>query len=223
MNGQRWRKAGAAAALSLALAAPSAALVLFGDDDPGSVQLAVEFYHAEAGEFFVTASPDESEALEAGSTPGWERTGLSFYAVDGPAGAGRVTGMHPVAVPVCRYFIPPASHFVSGSASECAAVAASIPGAVLETEAAFYAWLPDDEGRCPRLFAKIGGFEFAPVYRMWDSARGNTQRLTTSKALRDAMAEDGWIAEGSGADGVAMCVPSWTAGSTVSAASTGNP
>ena len=85
-----------------------------------------------------------------------------------------------------------------------------VAGAVLETEAAFYAWLPDEKGLCPRLFAKIGGFSFAPVYRLWNSRQRNAQRLTMSEAERDAMVAEGWISEGNGADGVAMCVPSWS-------------
>ena len=212
MNGGHWRKAGTAVALSLALATASHAFPLFGDHDSANELLAIEYYNAKAGEFIVTVSPDESKALEVGSAPGWEGTGFSFYVVDGPAGAGRVSGMHATALPVCRYFIPPASHFLSASASECAVVGASIPGAVLESEAAFHAWLPNDDGSCPRLFAKIGGFKFAPVYRMWDSVQGTAHRLTTSRELRDAMVASGWIPEGSGDDGVAMCVPAWGGG-----------
>ena len=105
MNMRHWRKAGAVAALAMVLAAPAHSFLLFGDDDPAKLALGTEYYNAKLGEFVVTVSLDEKNALETGSTPGWERTGFSFYAVDGPAGMGRVSGNHPTAVAVCRYHI----------------------------------------------------------------------------------------------------------------------
>lgn len=45
--------------------------------------------------------------------------------------------------PVCRYFIPPASHFLSASKAECDAVGATYPEFVFETASAFHAWLPE--------------------------------------------------------------------------------
>ena len=199
MNGKRWRNTGVAMALSLALAAPLGA-----ESFTANPALATEYYNVELGEFVVTTSMDESKKLDTGSTPGWGRTGFSFYVVDGPDPSGPANSGDPVAVPVCRFLIPPASHFLSASLDECAAVRANIAGAVLEAEAAFYVWLPGADGRCPQLNA---AFALAPVYRMWDSVQGTAHRLTTVKDLRDAMAANGWIAEGYGADGVSMCVP----------------
>jgi len=212
MNGKRWRKAAVVAALSTMLVAAADAFPLFGDHEPASVEPAIEYHNAALGEYLVTVSRDEIAALDAGSVPGWARTGLAFHTVVGPARAGVVSGGAATASPVCRYFIPPASHFLSASADECAAVGTQIPGAVLESEAAFYAWLPNAAGACPRLYAKIGGVRFAAVYRLYGSAHGNAHRLTTSKAERDAMVADGWVPEGYGADGVAMCVPSFMNG-----------
>ena len=208
MNVKHWRKAGAAAALSLALAAPANAFPLFGDHEPASVRPAIEYHNAEYGEYLITVSPREIAALDAGSAPGWVRARRAFSTVDAPASAPVVSGYHATAFPVCRYFIPPAAHFLSASPGECAQIVAVIPDAVLETEAAFYAWLPNASGQCPKLFAKIGGFRFDPVYRLYDGAQGTAHRLTTSKAERDAMVADGWVSAGYGADGVAMCVPS---------------
>ena len=205
----RWRKAAVAAALSTILAAPADAFTLFGDET-ANVAPAVEYYNAALGEQLVTQTPAEIAALDAGAAAGWVRRRFAFLALDGPASAFVVPGHRASALPVCRYYIPPASHFLSASAGECADVARRVPGAILETDAAFYAWLPDGEGGCPRLFAKIGGFEFAPVYRVLDRRFENAHRLTASKAERDAMVADGWVSEGYGADGVAMCVPSWT-------------
>src|SRR5512143_4093003 len=68
---------------------------------------AVEYYHAGYGQYFVTASPHEAAALDAGVFPGWGRTGESFgvLALD-TAGAASV----------CRFwsgqtFAPKSSHF----------------------------------------------------------------------------------------------------------------
>ena len=170
MNGKRWRKAATLAALSMMLAAPADAFLLFGDHEPASVEPAIEYHNAKLGEYLVTVSPGEIAALDGGSAPGWVRTGFAFFTVDGPASA-RVVGGLQAALPVCRYFIPPASHFLSALPGECAEIGARIAGAVLESEAAFYAWLPNADGTCPRLYAKIGGFAFVPVYRLGTAPR----------------------------------------------------
>ena len=212
MNGKRWRKAAVATALSLQLASPAGAFLLFGGE-PASITPVIEYYNEELGEYFVTASYDEIVALDAGAAPAWMRTrDFAFYTVDSGASAQVMPGGRGTASPVCRYFIPPASHFLSASAEECKVIGERIPSAVLETEAAFYAWLADDAGECPRLVTQVDGFSFAAVYRLWDSRQGSAHRLTTSKAERDAMVAGGWISEGSGVDGVAMCVPSWSGG-----------
>jgi hypothetical protein len=39
---------------------------------------AVEYYNASLEHYFVTAEPDEAAALDAGTTPGWTRTGFAF-------------------------------------------------------------------------------------------------------------------------------------------------
>jgi hypothetical protein len=209
VNRNGWRTATIVAALSIALAGPSIAFPLVGGES-AHVEPVVEYRNAALGEQLVTQTPVEIAALDAGAVPGWVRVRFAFVTVDGPAYAYVAPGHRANALPVCRYYIPPASHFLSASADECAEVGARVAGAILETGAAFHAWLPDGEGRCPRLFAKIGGFELAPVYRMLDSRHANAFGMTTSELERDALMADGWVPVGYGAGGVAMCVPSWT-------------
>ena len=171
-----------------------------------------EYCNVACDQYFVTGSPQEIDALESGRMPGWQRKGdaQAFMAFSVPVRARHLPRAHADARPVCRFYIPPASHFLSASEEECNAVAAAHPEFVLETAAAFYAWLPDAAtGKCPALFAKIGGFEFQPVYRLWNGRADTNHRLTASRHERATMIANGWIAEGYGDEGVAMCVPHW--------------
>src|SRR5437660_12727213 len=76
--------------------------------------LAVEYYHAAFGHYFITAIADEISKLDAGVFVGWARTGQSFnvYTI---AGAGLV--------PVCRFFTtafpPTSSHFYAPRGLGC--------------------------------------------------------------------------------------------------------
>ena len=211
MSGKSWRKAGVAAALSMLIAAPSGAFEMFGGDAT-SMDNAIEYYNAGFGEYVITSSADEIAALDAASASGWKRNGagMAFYAINRPVAAFAEGGSLRFAAPVCRFFIPPASHFLSASADECAMLNQSNGVAVLESDAAFYVFLPDDNGRCPLLYTAVGAFESAPVYRLWNGVIAH--RLTASKAERDAMVGDGWISEGYGVDGVSMCAPMPTGG-----------
>jgi hypothetical protein len=173
---------------------------------------AVEYYNAANDQYFVTTSADEMAVLDAGIIAGWKRTGEkeAFLAFEDPVQlVGGMDAGHAGASPVCRFFIPPASHFLSASADECAAVAALHPEFVLETTTAFFAWLPLADGTCAQPYTTIGGFQFQAVYRLWNNRADTNHRLTASKSARDAMVEQGWVPEGYGDDGVAMCVPSW--------------
>ena len=98
-------------------------------------------------------------------------------------------------------------HFFSASAAECAALRDSHPELVLETNAAFFAWAPDMDGNCPSVLTEQGFANLTPVYRLWNARGDRNHRYTTSIADRKAMIETGWIAEGYGDAGVAMCVP----------------
>jgi hypothetical protein len=152
----------------------------------------VEFEHAGLDRYFVTARPDEIEALDSGRLPGWARTGASFLAW--PA---FVQGT----IPVCRYYLPPAfgdSHFFSGSARECSDVAKRFPEFVLEDPEAMFVAMPDvSSGACPS--------STKPVYRLWNARGAANHRYTTDAGLRQTMIAAGWMSEGYGPSGVAMC------------------
>ena len=204
----------AAAFVALLATAPLGARTLFdvGMEPPASPVPVLEYHDAARDHYFLTAAQAEFAALESGRFAGWKRVGdgAAFLAFDEPVRAGGLAAAAAGAQPVCRYFIPPASHFLSAAADECAAVAEAHPEFVFETAAAFYAWLPDRAtGRCHQPYTTVGGFEFQPVYRLWNGRADTNHRLTTSRTERAAMIERGWIAEGYGDDGVAMCVPRW--------------
>jgi hypothetical protein len=176
--------------------------------DPSVFGTAVEYYYSPRDHYFMTANPAEIAALDSGAFPGWVRTGQQFpvYLSD-PAIPG-----NSLLSPVCRYYgLPSAgldSHFFSGSPAECAAVAAAWPTQwLLETPNAFYVFLPQphysnsvpqDPAACP--------FGTEPVYRLYNNRADVNHRYTTSLAIRQQMLDAGWIAEGYGATGVAMCV-----------------
>ena len=156
----------------------------------------VEYYNATLDHYFITASGSDIAALDAHLFAGWTRTGEKFFANLGP-----VAGTSPV----CRYYIPPAlgdSHFFSAFSDECRVIEDSIAlggvyNYVRENVAAFYVALPDETGTCtpPRI----------PVYRLWNQRVDSNHRYTTSLTLRDSMLAKGYVSEGYGANGVAMC------------------
>lgn len=180
------------------------------DYDPGIDAEPVpvfEYYQAEYDLYFITASAAEVRAIDGGAFPGWHRVdaGPAFSVFTSPV--RMFTGSTWVAArPACRYFVPPASHFFSLDAAECDAVGTSYPDFVLETRTAFYAWSPDATGTCPQPQG-LALPRLAPAYRLWNGRLLTNHRLTTSAAQREAMTAAGWISEGTGPLGVAMCVP----------------
>jgi hypothetical protein len=152
----------------------------------------IEFHFAQRDHYFVSARTADIEALDSGRFAGWTRTGLHFLAYP-----GFVAGTSPV----CRFYLPPAagdSHFFSASAAECAEVAARFPAFVLEDPAVMYMALPDAAtGAC--------GERTVPVFRLWNGRAPTNHRYTTDVAVRLQMLAAGWIAEGYGPEGVAMC------------------
>ena len=214
MNDRRSKWLATAGLCALLGAGPTAAFPLFYLDpdqnlDPTGTY---EYYNADTNQYFLTMSRPEIDALESGRIAGWKRTGQgeAFLAFAEPVRVSGVDAANAATHPVCRFYIPPASHFLSASEAECDAVAKAYPEFIFETSAAFHVFVPDATGACPRLSANIGGFSFQPVYRLWDQHRhGVEHRLTPSKAERDALLGQGWVSEGYGADGVAMCAPKW--------------
>ena len=160
-------------------------------DDIALVEV-IEFYFAQRDHYFVSARAADIDALDSGRFPGWTRTGLRFFAYP-----GFVAGTSPV----CRFYLPPAagdSHFFSASAAECAEVAARFPAFVLEDPAVMHMALPDTAtGAC--------GERTVPVFRLWNGRASTNHRYTTEAAARLQMLMAGWIAEGYGPYGVAMC------------------
>ena len=203
----------AAVALCALLCAASASAYPLFYVNPGEAEAptaAVEYYNAAHDQYFLTTSAEEMAVLDAGLIAGWaRRDGYAFLAFADPVRVTGLDGQHAGTSPVCRFFIPPASHLLSASPEECTDVAAAHPDFVLESDASFFAWKPNADGKCAQLHAKIGGFEFQPVYRLWNNRPDANHRLTASKLERDAMVERGWVSEGYGEDGVAFCVPHW--------------
>ena len=162
---------------------------------------AIEYYNVALDHYFVSDLEPDLEALDSGRIAGWSRTGQRIR-VWPSAGAFRQN--------VCRYYIPPQhgdSHFFSASQAECAAIASFIgtnpnySGYVLETSEAFAVALPDSDGTC--------AYSWRPVYRLWNNRADSNHRYTTDPAIKAQMIARGYIAEGYGADAVAMCVPNF--------------
>ena len=154
----------------------------------------VEYYNLTLDHYFISALAADITALDSGTLIGWKRTGNTFGAhLSATAGAS----------PVCRFYLPPAngdSHFYSASPGECADVQTKFPSFVYESPSVMYIGLPDAAtGACSAGFAK--------VYRLWNKRADSNHRYTTDKATRDAMLAKGYVPEGYGPDGVAMCAP----------------
>ena len=196
MISETLRRAGRLAALC---AVPAATLAT-----PAFAYTVVEYYDASLDHYFMTPLPDEIGALDSGRIAGWTRTGRVFDAFASVAAAAGAA-----VNPVCRFYIPPQhgdSHFFSASPDECQVVLARIgsdpnfSGYVYETPAEFYIALPDTvTGSCPS--------GTAPVYRLWNHRADSNHRYTTDLASRSAMIARGYVPEGYGAMGVAMCTP----------------
>jgi len=155
----------------------------------------IEYYYAAFDHYFITAMPDEINALDNGAFPGWARTGLRFNAY-----AANANGTSPV----CRFFstafAPKSSHFYTPFSSECAARQAD-PGWLLESAAAFYIPVPAGDGSCAT--------DTTSVYRLYNNGQGAApnHRYTTDFTVRAQMIAQGWAPEGLGPDGVQMCSP----------------
>jgi hypothetical protein len=162
-----------------------------------------EYYNDALGRFFMSGAAPDLDAIESDRIKGWAPTGywLPAFAVPLPVHCCSTYGH--VAVPVCRFYIPPEagdSHFFSAFVEECDEVATKFPSFVLETREAFYVYLPDKEtGACP--------VPFHPVYRLWNQrADTNHRYIYDNLPLRIPMLQEGWIPEGRGPAGVAWCI-----------------
>ena len=167
------------------------------------VEVAVEYYNAALGHYFITASESDFDAFESGRITGWQATGHNMYVFTVPIPTHCCSMWGQVAVPVCRFYIPPAqgdSHFFSAIAQECADVPVKFPSFVLEAKSNFFVVLPDkDTGVCP--------WPFTPVYRLWNQrADTNHRYIFDDLARRAEMIAQGWLPEGFGPLGVTWCM-----------------
>jgi mono/diheme cytochrome c family protein len=165
----------------------------------GTKVVAIEYYNAGFGHYFVTAIPDEITKLDDGTFAGWQRTGLSFnvYAVaNAPAGSAVVDRFFSTS------FAPKSSHFYTANPAEYQAVLAN-PDWQFEGQV-FSVLMPAADGSCPA--------GTLPVYRLYNNGQGGApnHRFTTDLATRNAMlalpGAQAWVAEGAGI-GVGMCSP----------------
>jgi hypothetical protein len=171
---------------------------------------AVEYYNAAEDHYFISASAPDIDALDSGRTAGWTRTGETFG-----VGSRALTDLdleyRYKGSAVCRFYIPPAygsSHYFSASSDECTSVKQRFPNFVLESDAAFFATLPDPvTGNCPVMPGFLDGdIQLKPIYRLWNQRSDTNHRYTTDLDIRDLMIERGWLPEGFGPAGVVMCV-----------------
>jgi len=160
---------------------------------------AIEFRRAAANHYFVTTIADEINLLDTGKLAGWKRTGEALDVLSSAAVTSYATS------PVCRLYGKPEagldSHFYSASPAECQATLDRFPNAwIPESPNVFRVVLPDaNTGACP--------IDTEPIYRLFNNRADVNHRYTASTSTRVQMIADGWIAEGYGPVGVAMCGP----------------
>jgi len=174
---------------------PDAAATFEVKERPAAYVDVIEYYNPALDHYFMTADAAEIARLDAGVTPGWQRTGESFKAYRAnraPSGLGS---------PVCRFYGRPEygldSHFYSASPVECADVQRKWPLQwQLEAGDVFdfvYLYSCGDDGLS------------RPLYRVFNNRPDVNHRYVASRALRDQMVANGWVAEGQGTDTVAGC------------------
>lgn len=172
------------------------------DFNVGTEATVVEFYQDILDHYFMSASGDEIDQLDAGGQGGWKRTGQSFHGwlkqQDAPPGAHAV----------CRFYAAGAnSHFYTGDGAECAWLKALEQSQRADADArgqrflgwgyegiAFWALLPQD-GQCP------AGTD--PVWRAFnDRVAEDDMNHRFMADARQRAAMEGWTDEG-----VAFCSP----------------
>jgi hypothetical protein len=152
--------------------------------------LAVEYFNAGFGHYFVTADPAEIAGLDGGAYNfAFQRTGQTFKVYISGAG-----------VDVCRFFTTPgtfgtkSSHFYTAVASECNGLKTN-PNWIYE-KIAGRVILPT-AGGCP------AGHQL--LYRLYNSGitGAPNHRYTTSLTIRSQMMQQGFVPE----DANSACVP----------------
>jgi hypothetical protein len=152
--------------------------------DAATSKVAVEFFNASLGHFFVTASPEEIAALDAGAFNGaWTRTGQAIK-TGGSVGVCRFYGMPPKG---------PDSHFLTVDAAECGKVMRDYAAWTFEKHA--FATTPPVGGACAA--------GLLPVHRFYNNPTATAKmnhRYVVSPAIAAEMIAQGWLDEG-----VVMC------------------
>ena len=170
-------------------------------DPPTPVAImVVEYHNASFDHYFITPIIAEIALLDAHVPPfqDWSRTGFSFKAYANLSAAIAST-------PICRFFnnhfAPKSSHFYAPRGSGCEDTLALFPDWGLEDAKLFNTYLPDGTGTCPQ--------GTVAVYRLYNAGMGGApnHRFTTSLAERQSTLARGFVKEGAGFAGVAMCVP----------------
>jgi hypothetical protein len=152
----------------------------------GQGPLAVEYFNAALGHYFLTAFPEEIALLDGGAFGGaWKRTGESFK-TGGAAAACRFYGAPPKG---------PDSHFFTSDATECEHVMVTWQAWTYEAHA--FATTPAINGACPAGLVPVRRFYNNPA-----SGAAMNHRYVTSDAAAAEMRGKGWIDEG-----VVMCAP----------------
>jgi len=164
-------------------------------------RLAVEYFHAGYGHYFITADESEQVALEWAPEAAWTRTGKAFTVYD------QSTLPFSTLVPICRFwsdqsFAPKSSHFYTPYMDECEKVKHD-PVWLFEGNA-FYTRMP--EGAAGARTCPAGT---QPLYRAYNNGMSGApnHRYTTDPAVLDAMIAQGWIMEGEATTRVFACVP----------------
>lgn len=158
-----------------------------GNPQPGEDVLAVEFFHAGMGHYFITAIPAEINALDSGAVSGWARTGQTFKVWTSG------TGMAEVCRFFTTFFAPKSSHFYTALGNECQLLKQN---PVWQYEGiVFLVVLPDAGGSCP-----VG----RKLYRLYNNGQTGApnHRYTVSLVIRQQMIDQGFIPE----DGAEWCV-----------------
>jgi hypothetical protein len=178
---------------SPALAVATAATASTAAKSLAAVAEVVEYHHPVLDHYFITASPAEQAAVDAGAAGAWQRTGNKF-----PAGGPNA---------VCRFYgslAPgPNSHFFTADAAECAELKRlqSIVPATQKRwnfESEDFMTTPAANGACAA--------GLLPVYRAYNNgfARGidSNHRITANPADYLKTVAGGWTGEG-----IVMCAP----------------
>jgi hypothetical protein len=183
------------AARTIVGAAMLCACIVAGSSGAAAAGTAIEYFNPAFGHYFITASPEEAAALDAGALPGWQRTGETF-AVETTPRAGLA--------PACRFFsgesfAPKSSHVYTPYAAECEHLK---QGGVWQFEGiGFQLALPGVNGYCAEGQQSL--------YRLYNDGMGGapSHRYTTRDDLFLALVGQGWIVEANSFPFVFACVP----------------